>query len=183
MYATVFVDESWPLLLKRIVQVTTKICFQSEAFQETGDYKTLQDVECQFCKIDFKSGGGLGHACFYCAKVKYCLHKAYTKYGPRSEIQIDLSDFQRWKTYFDKFKHNPIHTRAAGTMAIVIRMAYLTQVISEYGSQYFENNSLEQRTQENNELCFQASAWIKDYWASVRPFWRKTLKKDVEGSS
>ena len=177
LYAKVFVEESWPLLVKRVVQVTTKICFQTEAFQDTADYNGLNDAECQFCNIDFKSGGGLGHACFYCTKVKYCLHEAFTNFGPRSEVQIALDDFQSWKTYFEKFKHNPIHERAAGTIAIQIRMAYLTEVISEYGEEHFEHNLPHQRITENSENSFEARTWIKDYWASVRPLHRKLLKK------
>lgn len=182
LYATCWAEESWPLLVKRIVEVCTKLCFPSKGFDRLEEYKELLSMKCQNCGETFKEGGGLAHAVFYCETVKYCLPKAFNKFGPRSKVNIDAGDFKAWQMFLERFKANPIHRRAAGTTAMQVRLAYMAMVIEIYEPKNFTHNSPKERIHDNSVDSFDATEWIKDYWQSARTWRRRTAKNRMWGT-
>ena len=99
--------------------------------------------------------------------------------GSRSKVKIEAGDFKAWQEFLSRFKANPIHRRAAGTTAIQVRMAYLADVIETYRASNFTHNSPKERIHDNSVDSFVACEWIKDYWQSVRPYWRRSGKRNA----
>jgi len=163
------------LVIVKVFEITTALCFPT--YNASDDFSEANKMFCVKCGASMHDAGGMAHSTFFCEKVQHLPKEAFDRFGPGTDVNINISwdDFNHAIEEFDK---NPIHRKASGTQSMVIRMAYMAQVINFYGSKKInrlldQKHTVSERVNDTSILEFDPTDWLKNtYWKSKK----KTLR-------